>query len=130
MFKSFMELMKLVFTGRVRDTFEEMVLQDTIEKNKPQIEEAKPTTLVLDTPVEPIKPAAVPAPVNDQITDSVTQTQITDSVTKAKPVRARGPKGRLKADDKQTPETNEAWVGGKSPAKKTPRKKSRSKRNK
>ena len=30
-----------------------------------------------------------------------------------KPKRARGKKGRYKADDKSTPDVNEAWVGGK-----------------
>jgi len=34
------------------------------------------------------------------------------------PERARDEKGRLKGDDKKTPTINEAWVGGKSPAKK------------
>ena len=32
-----------------------------------------------------------------------------------KPKRARGLKGRYKADDKSTAYTNEAWVGGKAP---------------
>ena len=32
-----------------------------------------------------------------------------------KPKRARGKKGRYKADDKSTPNVNEAWVGGKAP---------------
>ena len=40
---------------------------------------------------------------------------------KAKPVepkRARTKSGRYKADDKSTPDINEAWVGGKKPTKK------------
>lgn len=37
-------------------------------------------------------------------------------------VRARGPKGRYKADDKSTPNVNEAYVDGKTPKRK-PRKK-------
>jgi hypothetical protein len=32
-------------------------------------------------------------------------------------VRARTASGKLKADDPSTPDINEAWVGGKSPAK-------------
>ena len=43
-----------------------------------------------------------------------------------KPKRARGKKGRYKADDKSTKDVNEAWVGGKAPKKtrkKTTRKK-------
>ena len=31
--------------------------------------------------------------------------------------RARDSKGRYKADDKSTPNVNEAWVGGKAPKK-------------
>ena len=36
-----------------------------------------------------------------------------------KPKRARTKKGRYVADDKSTPNVNEAWVGGKAPKKKT-----------
>tara|TARA_B100000029_G_scaffold37946_1_gene35641 strand:+ start:558 stop:752 length:195 start_codon:yes stop_codon:yes gene_type:complete len=35
-----------------------------------------------------------------------------------KPKRARGKKGRYKADDPTTKDVNEAWVGGKAPKKK------------
>ena len=38
-------------------------------------------------------------------------------MTKAKPKRARGKKGKFKADIKETKDYNEAWVGGKSPKK-------------
>ena len=42
------------------------------------------------------------------------------------PKRARGKKGRYKADNKSTKDINEAWVGGKAPKKKkTKKKKSR-----
>ena len=34
-----------------------------------------------------------------------------------KPKRARGKKGKFLADDKSTPDVNEAWVGGKAPKK-------------
>ena len=34
------------------------------------------------------------------------------------PKRARDKSGKLKADDKKTPNVNEAWVGGKAPPKK------------
>ena len=40
-----------------------------------------------------------------------------------KPKRARTKKGRYKADDKSTPNVNEAWVGGKAPKKKKRKKK-------
>ena len=39
-----------------------------------------------------------------------------DLVTK--PKRARGKRGRYKADNKSTKDFNEAWVGGKAPKKK------------
>ena len=38
-------------------------------------------------------------------------------MTEAKPKRARGKKGKFKADIKETKEVNEAWVGGKAPKK-------------
>ena len=38
-------------------------------------------------------------------------------MTKVKPKRARGKKGKFLADDKSTPDVNEAWVGGKAPKK-------------
>ena len=40
-----------------------------------------------------------------------------------KPKRTRTIKGRYKADDKSTPDVNEAWEGGKAPKKKAPKKK-------
>jgi len=36
----------------------------------------------------------------------------------SEPTRARDKSGRLMADDKKTPDINEAWKGGKAPAKK------------
>ena len=44
------------------------------------------------------------------------------------PKRARGKKGRYKADDKSTKDINEAWVGGKAPKKK--KKKTKKKKSK
>ena len=35
--------------------------------------------------------------------------------------RARGKKGKFIADDPNTPDVNEAWVGGKAPKKKKPK---------
>lgn len=56
-----------------------------------------------DVIVEPIKVEVVP-------------------VVEEKPKRARS-RGKFKADDPTTPDVNEAWVGGKAPAKKVVRKK-------
>ena len=38
-------------------------------------------------------------------------------LNREKPKRARGKKGKFKADDPRTKEFNEAWVGGKAPKK-------------
>ena len=46
----------------------------------------------------------------DSIVDAV--------VVEEKPKRARTKKGRYQADDKSTPDVNEAWSGGKAPVKK------------
>ena len=43
-------------------------------------------------------------------------------IMEAKPKRARGLKGRYKGDDLSTAYTNEAWVGGKAPKKKSKKK--------
>jgi len=42
--------------------------------------------------------------------------------------RARTAKGRYKGDDKSTPDVNEAWEGGKSPKKKSTKKKGKAKK--
>jgi hypothetical protein len=42
--------------------------------------------------------------------------------TNKKVVRARTKKGTYKADDKSTPDVNEAWVGGKAPTKSSKKK--------
>ena len=43
--------------------------------------------------------------------------------TKVSKKRARNSKGQLKADNPKTPDVNEAYVGGKGPAKKKTKKK-------
>ena len=48
-----------------------------------------------------------------------------DKVVAKEPKRARGTKGRYKADDKSTPDVNEAWQGGKAPSKKPKAKKTK-----
>jgi len=45
-----------------------------------------------------------------------------DKVVTKEYKRARGTKGRYKADDKSTADINEAWVGGKAPKKKESKK--------
>ena len=54
--------------------------------------------------------------ISDGILDIISLKDFT--LTDEKPKRARNKKGRYKADDKSTPNVNEAWVGGKAPKKK------------
>lgn len=85
---------ELIFGAPLKDQFEKMVT-----------EEVKPAEVVevVATPLE--------LTVTDQITDAVTQE------APAKPKRARNTKGKLVKDDPATPDVNEAWEGGKAPAK-------------
>jgi|6_EtaG_2_1085325.scaffolds.fasta_scaffold31863_2 hypothetical protein len=46
------------------------------------------------------------------------------------PKRARDAKGRMKADDPDTPDVNEAYKGGKAPKKKAPAKKKKATKKK
>jgi len=50
---------------------------------------------------------------------TVTLDKFEEEVAEVK--RARGKKGRFVADDPNTPDVNEAWVGGKAPKKKKPK---------
>ena len=60
-------------------------------------------------------------PESRRLYEVVSEPAVVAQVTEA--VRARDDNGRLLADDKTTPEVNEAWVGGKAPKKKAVRKK-------
>ena len=59
--------------------------------------------------------------ISDGILDMISLKDFT--LTDEKPKRARTKKGRYKADDKSTPNVNEAWVGGKAPKKKRKKRK-------
>lgn len=91
MFKLFEKIKGLFIAPSLKETFEELILQEAVKESKQ----------------DPVKEV-----VNPQITDAVTQ------IAPEKPKRARTAKGKLKADDKSTPNVNEAWEGGKAPAKK------------
>jgi hypothetical protein len=113
MINVFKKFMNWLDGPRLRDSYEDMMVQIAAQENKNE--------LVLDKC--PVTGATTMA-VNDQITDSVTQVApapVVEEVAPAKPKRARTTKGKLIADDKSTPDVNEAWEGGKAPAKK-PRK--------
>lgn len=134
MFNKIVDVLKAVFYGRtLKDTYEDILVQEAAKGAK--IEEPVETTIVINTKeiTEDVVLAPEIASIHAEPTHgahSAVTDQITDAVT-TKPKRARGPKGRLKADDKSTPDVNEAWVGGKAPAKAAPKpKKQRNKKNK
>jgi hypothetical protein len=64
---------------------------------------------------------------SESILNSITLDFKLDDGAVTKPKRARTKKGTYKADDKSTPNVNEAWVGGKAPKKKAKRKTKRKK---
>ena len=101
----------------------EITISYADEKNPPEPLFSEPYTepaSTLEAPVveglEQIDPVtldtSVPAPVEEEPV----------VVEEVKPVRARN-KGKFAPDNKFTDEYNEAWVGGKSPAKKNAKKK-------
>ena len=55
---------------------------------------------------------------SESILNSITLDFKLDNGAVTKPKRARTKKGTYKADDKSTPNVNEAWVGGKAPTRK------------
>ena len=82
---------------------------------------------IKDKPTESVEyeTVIVPIPAIDTRLDGVEIKTPAGEVPVQKPKRTRTTKGKFKADDKATPEVNEAWTTGKSPTKtKTTTKKS------
>tara|TARA_R110000796_G_scaffold225738_1_gene342163 strand:+ start:64 stop:426 length:363 start_codon:yes stop_codon:yes gene_type:complete len=74
-----------------------------LETKRKQVEMEKAGEMVLDQ----YRP-------DEHLPDSVVDAVVVEE----KPKRARTKKGRYQADDKSTPDVNEAYVGGKAPKKK------------
>ena len=55
--------------------------------------------------------------------------EVVDVEADIEPKRARNDKGQLIGDDPDTPDVNEAWEGGKAPAKKAAKKKTTKKKS-
>ena len=134
--KIFKAVLKFFTSPPIRTQFEEMVLQEEVEKQKttvpPVVADYTPShgshSALADEPVEEKPTVITETPVHGAHSAEPVTTQITDSVTQAapaKPKRAKTAKGKFASDDASTPEVNEAWEGGKAPAKKprAPRKK-------
>tara|TARA_Y100000114_G_C11617974_1_gene258272 strand:- start:283 stop:651 length:369 start_codon:yes stop_codon:yes gene_type:complete len=56
--------------------------------------------------------------------------EVEAEISEEAPKRARNKKGQLVGDDPDTPDVNEAWEGGKAPAKKTAKKSTKKKSTK
>ena len=79
----------------------------------------KNLVMLLELPHRISNPQAMMQACTDAAEVIKTQAAEIESLTEAsKPKRARNSDGTLKADDKTTPDVNEAWEGGKAPKKK------------
>lgn len=107
----FETLKQLVFGRPIALQFEQMIIE----------EEARKVQATPEPVAEPVV-EVVPEPVVEAVAEPVAEV-VPEPVVKVTPKRAKNAKGKLVADDKSTPDVNEAWVGGKAPAKKTAKRK-------
>tara|TARA_R100001015_G_C4603644_1_gene158614 strand:+ start:319 stop:591 length:273 start_codon:yes stop_codon:yes gene_type:complete len=82
-------------------------------------EKEKNLVMLLELPHRISNPRAMMQACTDAAAVIKRQAEELEALTEAaKPKRARNSDGTLKADDKTTPDVNEAWEGGKAPKKK------------
>lgn len=80
----------------------------------------KNLVMLLELPHRISNPRAMMQACTDAAAVIKRQAEEIEKLTEAsKPKRARNSDGTLKADDKTTPDVNEAWEGGKAPKKKS-----------
>ena len=83
-------------------------------------EKEKNLVMLLELPHRISNPRAMMQACTDAAAVIKRQAEELEALTEAaKPKRARNSDGTLKADDKTTPDINEAWEGGKAPKKKS-----------
>lgn len=83
-------------------------------------EKEKNLVMLLELPHRISNPRAMMQACTDAAAVIKRQAEELEALTEAaKPKRARNSDGTLKADDKTTPDVNEAWEGGKAPKKKS-----------
>ena len=123
-------LKNLISTFKLSDPmimqFENMMIAEEAvkqaEARATPLEPVKEEVAVTPAVVEPVKEVvevtpAVVEPVKEEV--AVTPAVVEPvAETPAAPKRSRNAKGKFVSDVKTTTETNEAWVGGKAPAKK------------
>lgn len=104
-------LKNLISTFKLSDPmimqFENMMIAEEAVKQA----EARATPLIPE--VEPVKEVAV-----EEVVEVAPAVVEPGAETPAAPKRSRSAEGKFVSDVKTTTETNEAWVGGKAPAKK------------
>ena len=120
---SFLNLWKKIFgenSKSPREQFKESYRAGVIRKLNPQSYQEgvidPGETVLAEEEGEVVLTKYEPA---DHLPESLSKEEV--AVIKAE--RARTAKGRYKADDKSTPDVNEAWKGGKAPKKKGKKKK-------
>jgi len=117
---SFLSLWKRIFgvnSKSPREQFKESYEAGVIRKVNPQSYQEGSHDQEGEVTLAKYDPA-------EHLPESLSEAEVTD--IKAK--RARTAKGRYKGDDKSTPDVNEAWEGGKSPKKKSTKKKGKAKK--
>jgi hypothetical protein len=113
-------LKNLISTFKLSDPmimqFENMMIAEEAVK------QAEARTTPVTPKVEPVKEVVV-----EEVVEVAPAVVEPVKETPAAPKRSRGAKGKFVADVKTTTETNEAWVGGKAPAKKIIKRNTKSK---
>jgi hypothetical protein len=113
-------LKNLISTFKLSDPmimqFENMMIAEEAAK------QAEARTTPVTPKVEPVKEVVV-----EEVVEVAPAVVEPVKETPAAPKRSRGAKGKFVADVKTTTETNEAWVGGKAPAKKIIKRNTKSK---
>ena len=116
MFRWLKSLMTVFKNDALVMQFENMLIAEEA------IKQAEPVVVAPEPVVEPVAEVVAPAvvePVAKAVVEEVVEPVAKAPVAPVAPKRAKSTKGKFVADVKTTTETNEAWAGGKAPAKKT-----------
>ena len=100
--------------------FEQMLVEEEARRVRPTPTPLEPE-VVAEAPVA-VEEAATAEVVAAPVAEVLAVAPIAASVT---PKRTKSAKGKFVADDKSTPDMNEAFVGGKTPTKKNTKRKKR-----
>jgi len=95
--------------------FEQMLVEEEARKVQEPAAAPLEPEVVAEAPVA-VEAVTTPEVVAEPIVEALVVATVAASVA---PKRAKSAKGKFVADDKSTPDVNEAFVGGKAPAKKT-----------